>query len=112
MTGKIKMVLLAITLCLGIGLRSMGAVQAAVYSEACPFCGTMVSRGSFTRVLSADFMQVCDIEKDCNIYWVVYGEYTTVTCQTPSRAYSKFMWKIISQAHPFCMSNDILPDVR
>ena len=30
----------------------------------------------------------------------------------PSRAYSKFMWKIISQAHPFCMSNDILPDVR
>lgn len=29
-----------------------------------------------------------------------------------SRAYSKFMWKIISQAHPFCMSNDILPDVR
>lgn len=84
MTGKIKMVLLAITLCLGIGLRSMGAVQAAVYSEACPFCGTMVSRGSFTRVLSADFMQVCDVDKDCNIYWVVYGEYTTVTCQTPS----------------------------
>ena len=29
-----------------------------------------------------------------------------------SIAYSKFMWKIISQAHPFCMSNDILPDVR
>ena len=29
-----------------------------------------------------------------------------------SRAYSKFMWKIISQVHPFCMSNDILPDVR
>ena len=29
-----------------------------------------------------------------------------------SIAYSKFIWKIISQAHPFCMSNDILPDVR
>ena len=29
-----------------------------------------------------------------------------------SIAYSKFMWKIISQVHPFCMSNDILPDVR
>ena len=29
-----------------------------------------------------------------------------------SIAYPKFVWKIISQAHPFCMSNDILPDVR
>ena len=32
--------------------------------------------------------------------------------KSTSIAYSKFMWKIISQAHPFCMSNDILPDVR
>ena len=29
-----------------------------------------------------------------------------------SIAYSKFIWKITSQVHPFCMSNDILPDVR
>ncbi len=29
-----------------------------------------------------------------------------------SIAYPKFVWEIISQVHPFCMSNDILPDVR
>ena len=41
-----------------------------------------------------------------------HGTAVILKNNVPSIAYSKFMWKIISQAHPFCMSNDILPDVR
>ncbi len=82
MKGKIKTVLLAMFLCLGISLQSMEIVHAAVNYEACPFCGTMVSRGTFTRILTMDYMGKCDIEENCDLYWVVYGDYTFVTCQT------------------------------
>ena len=47
-------------------------------------------------------VRICET-LDCGILDVI---------ELASIAYSKFMWKIISQAHPFCMSNDILPDVR
>ena len=82
MKRKIKMVLLAMTLCLVIGLQSMGAVQAAVNYEACPFCGTRVIRGERTEVLAMTYVQKCVEHEKCDIYCVKYSSVKTVTCQT------------------------------
>ena len=82
MKRKIKMVLLAMTLCLVIGLQSMETAQAAVNYEACPFCGTMVTRGERTKVDSMIRLGRCKVHEKCDIYYVQYSKIETVTCQT------------------------------
>ena len=62
-------------------------------------------------ILCHDRPQLADLQGE----WQKKGisvRIVSVAGEASSIAYSKFMWKIISQAHPFCMSNDILPDVR
>ena len=63
----------------------------------------IANMGKEGKNISMDtLVRICET-LDCGILDVI---------ELASIAYSKFMWKIISQAHPFCMSNDILPDVR
>lgn len=82
MKRKIKRVLLAMALCLGICLQSLGTVQAAVNYEVCPLCGTMVSRGERTKVISMTYLRECGEHERCDIYRVEYGSFGTITCQT------------------------------
>lgn len=80
---KIKMVLLAMTLCLGIGLQSMGAVQAAVNYEACPHCATRVTRGQRTKIYYLERLRRCEEHEKCDIYRAEYVVVSTITCETP-----------------------------
>lgn len=82
MKRKIKMVLLAMTLCLVIGLQSMETAQAAVNYEACPFCGTMVTRGERTKVDRMIRLERCGEHEKCDIYYIEYSSIETVSCQT------------------------------
>ncbi len=72
-----------------------------------------------TKIISRNFRVLCDFMDVYQFMIEVYEKDWRNGVPAPfleyalsSIAYSKFMWKIISQAHPFCMSNDILPDVR
>lgn len=106
MKGKMKKMLLAVGLCLMIGLQSVGSVQAAVNYEACPFCGTMVTREQHAKQLSKTFMQVCGMHGKCEVYKIVVETYTKTSCQTPGcanydrdgqRSYSEEVVHVISQ---------------
>lgn len=83
MKRKIKMVLLAMTLCLGIGLQSMGAAQAAVNYEACPHCATKITRGERRKVDHMEHVGICEEHEKCDIYNVTYKMVGTITCETP-----------------------------
>lgn len=77
----IKKVWLAALVCLLIGLQSMGMVQAAVNYEACPFCGTMVTRGTALEKVGEEFEE-CTVRTKCIIKIITYDKYDTVDCQT------------------------------
>lgn len=82
MKEKMKKVLLAVGLCLLIGLQS-GVAVAAVYSEACPFCGTRVTREDITQLISLNFLERCEEHRKCDIFTAAYECYSRTTCQTP-----------------------------
>lgn len=82
MKGKVGMVLLSMFLCLVMGFQSMEKVQASVNYEACPFCGTRVDRGEKTKVLSMTYLYKCETHKDCDIYEIIYGSFSTISCET------------------------------
>ena len=81
MKGKMKKMLLALGLCLIVGLQSAGAVQAAVNYEACPFCGTMVTRGTALEKVGEEFEE-CTEHTKCIVKIITYDKYDTVNCQT------------------------------
>lgn len=81
MKGKMKKMLLALGLCLIVGLQSAGAVQAAVNYEACPFCGTMVTRGTVLEKVGEE-SHTCGQHPNCMIKVTTFKEYETVNCQT------------------------------
>lgn len=84
MRGKVKMVLLAAFLCLVLGSQSVEMVQASVNYEACPyFCGTSVDRYETTKILDMKYLDVCTIHNNCDIYYIEYGRFWVVSCQTP-----------------------------
>ncbi len=82
MKAKMKMLLFTVVLCLMTGLQSMEMVHAAVYFEACPFCGTRVERNEYTKIERMVRLGACTEHRNCEIYEVVYGVYRNVTCQT------------------------------
>ncbi|MBD5527852.1 MAG: hypothetical protein HDR02_05495 [Lachnospiraceae bacterium] len=82
MKGKMKKILLAVGLCLMIGLQSVGAAQAAVNYEACPFCGTRVIREDKKQLMSLTFIEACETHRNCDIFSAYYEYYKRVTCQT------------------------------
>ncbi len=82
MKRKVGMVLLSMFLCLVMGFQSMEKVQASVNYEACPFCGTRVDRGEKTKVLSMTYLYKCTTHKDCDIYEITYGSFSTISCET------------------------------
>lgn len=84
MKGKMKKILLAVGLCLMIGLQSAGAAQAAVNYEVCPSCYTRVTREDGERMTHADFVSECELHVNCDIYLETYEKYTKLTCETPS----------------------------
>lgn len=83
MKGKMKKILLAVGLCLMIGLQSAGAVQAAVNYEACPSCGIRVTREHGERMIHLDFESECGLHGDCAIYLATFEKYTKLTCEIP-----------------------------
>ena len=82
MKSKMKMLLLSAFLCLVIGLQSVEMVQASVYYEACPFCGTRVVRSQKTKVLNMTYSYKCTVHDGCDIYMVTYGSVQVTSCQT------------------------------
>ena len=76
------MVLLSAFLCLVIGFQSVEMVNAAVYYDACTFCGNRVTRSEKTKVLNMTHLYKCTIHKDCDIYRVTYGSFQVTSCQT------------------------------
>ena len=83
MKRKIKMVLLAMTLCLGIGLQSMGAAQASVNYEACTKCATKITRGQRAEVYRMEYLRICNEHENCRIYCITYRIFRTITFETP-----------------------------
>lgn len=68
-----KKMLLALGLCVLVGLQSAGAVQAAVNYEACPFCGTMVTRGTALEKAEERF-EVCMEHANCRAKTTIYNK--------------------------------------
>lgn len=100
MKRKIKMVLLAMTLCLGIGLQSMGAAQAAVNYEACPHCATRVTRGQRVKIDFMKCLRRCEEHEKCDIWYVEYILVPTITCETPScQNYNKDLYGELGRWH-------------
>lgn len=83
MKGKMKKILLAVGLCLMIGLQSAGAAQAAVNYEACPSCYTRVTREDGELMTNAVIVAECGLHGPCAFYLETYEKYTKLTCETP-----------------------------
>ena len=80
--GKtMKRVVAVAGLSLLIGLQSPSSVQAAVNYEACPFCGTMVTRGTALEKVGEEFEE-CTEHTKCIVKIITYDKYDTVNCQT------------------------------
>lgn len=82
MKGKMKKMLLAMGLCLIVGLQSAGAVQAAVNYEACPFCGTMVTRNTVAKECGRRFVRICMQHTNCKVFEVTYDYCDQIRCET------------------------------
>lgn len=81
--GKMmKRAVVAVGLCLFIGLQSLGSVQAAVNYEACPFCGTRVERYTEKKLVYSYYYKPCNEHSNCNLYNNIYDTYDVVRCQT------------------------------
>lgn len=83
MKGKMKKILLAVGLCLMIGLQSAGAAQAAVNYEVYPSCYTRVTREDGERMVNLVFESECGQHGNCAFYLATYEKYTKLTCETP-----------------------------
>lgn len=82
MWKMMKRVVVAVGLCLFIGLQSLGSVQAAVNYEACPFCGTRVERDTVTNLVSSFYEPECREHSNCHVYTDFYEQYDVTRCQT------------------------------
>lgn len=83
---SIKKMLLAVGLCLIVGLQSVSAARAAVNYAACNFCGTRIDEGEKLKLMSLEWREDCNEHDNCAIYYAVYKVYTTNSCQTPGCA--------------------------
>ncbi len=83
MKGRRGKMLLAASLCLILGLQSMGSVQAAVNYEACPFCGTRVTRETVVGKVSEEYDSPCTRHANCIIYIATYDFFAVCHCETP-----------------------------
>ncbi len=88
MSKAVKRVVLAVGLCLGLGLQSIHSVEAAVNYEACPFCGTRVERYMADKLLLTQFVMACAEHTNCEIHRLVYDVFDISHCQTANCYYS------------------------
>ena len=83
MWKMMKRVVVAVGLCLLIGLQSLGSVQATVNWEACPFCATKVERKTETKLVATLYDDLCNEHNDCLLFHDIYDVFDVVSCQTP-----------------------------
>ncbi len=89
MRKTVKRVLAVIVLSLFVGAQHMSTVQAAVNYEACPFCGTRVDRYITEKKVYTVFKEECTEHDRCDIYDVLYSNFSVVRCQTAGCLHSE-----------------------